>query len=78
MRPPTFSITLQELGILHTLVLFPTFGMILGGLLCRCSKGLFGLFLNSLWSFLWPICGRFCGMNYECLWCVQRIVLRAV
>ena len=77
-RPSTFSTILQEVEIIHTLVLFPTFGLILGGLLCRCSKGLFGLFLDSLWPFLWPIYNRFYGLNYECLWHVQRIVLGVV
>ena len=78
MRPPTTSTTLQEVEILLTLVLFRAFGLILGGLLCRCPKGLFGLFKNSLWPFLWPICGRFCGSICECLWHVQNIVLGAV
>ena len=68
------SITLQEVGIFPTLVLFPPFGLILGGLLCRCPKGLFGWFLDSLWPFLWPICGRFYGLICECLWHVQGIV----
>ena len=27
---------------------------------------------------LWPICGQFCGLICECLWHVQRMVLRAV
>ena len=70
LRLPTFSITIQEVGILHTLVLFPPFRLILGGLLCRCSKGLFGLFLGNLW----PIY----GLNCECLWYVQMIVLGVV
>ena len=78
LRPPTTSITLQEVGILPTLVLFPPFRLILEGLLCRCSKGLFSLLKNSLWSFLWPICGRFCGPICECLWHVQKIVLGVV
>ena len=52
--------------------------LILGGLLCRCPKGLFGLFKTSLWPFLWPICGCFCGPICECLWHVQNIVLGAV
>ena len=59
LRPSTFSTTLQDVGILPTLVLFPPFTLILGGLLCRCSKGLFGLFLDILWPFfmaiLWPV-----------------------
>ena len=38
MRPLTFSTTLQEVGILPTLVLFLPFGLILGGLLCRCLR----------------------------------------
>ena len=36
------STTLQEAGIFPTLVLFPSYGLILGGMLCRCPKGLFG------------------------------------
>ena len=78
MRSPTFSTTLQEVGILPTLVLFPPLGLILGELLCRCPKGLFRLFKNSLWSFLWPICGRFYEPIWESLWHVQSMVLRAV
>ena len=37
-----------------------------------------GLFKNGLGLFLWPVCGWFCGLNCECLWHVQRIVLRAI
>ena len=66
MRPPATSTTLEEVGILPILVLFPSFVLILGGLLCRCPKGLFGQFKNSLWPFLWSICDRFCGPICEC------------
>ena len=41
-------------------------------------KGLFGLFLNSLWSFLWHFYGHFYWPICECLWHVQRIVLGTV
>ena len=41
-------------------------------------KGLFRQFKNDLWPFLWPVCGQFCGLNCECLWHVQRIVLGVV
>ena len=47
LRPLTTSTTLQEVGILPTLVLFPPFGLILGGSLCKCPKGLFGLEIKS-------------------------------
>ena len=36
------STTLQEVGILPILVYFHPKGMILGGMLCRGPKGLFG------------------------------------
>ena len=36
------SIMLQEVGILPTLVYFHPKGLILGGMLCRGPKGLFG------------------------------------
>ena len=29
-------------------------------------------------AILWPICGWFCGLICECLWHVQRMVLRVV
>ena len=48
---------LQEVGILPTLVYVYPKGLILGGMLCRGSKGLFGLFRNCLKLFLWLICG---------------------
>ena len=48
-------------------------------------KGLFGLFLVCLkgclvrfMAILWPICGQFCGLMYECLSHVQKMVLGAV
>ena len=41
-------------------------------------KGLFRLFKNGLWPFLWLVCGQFYGLNCECLWHVQRIVLGTV
>ena len=78
LRPSTFSTTLQDVGILPTLILFPPFTLILGGLFCRCSKGLFGLFLDIYGRFLWLFCGWFNGLNFECLWNVQMIVLRVV
>ena len=34
------STTLQEIEILP-MVLFPLYGLILGGMLCRCPKGMF-------------------------------------
>ena len=37
-------------------------------------KGLFRLFKNGLW----PVCGQIYGLNCECLWHVQRIILGAV
>ena len=40
--------------------------------------GLFGLFKNTLRPFLWPNCGRFCGLNCDCLWPVQNTILRPV
>ena len=39
-------------------------------------KGLFGLFKNSLWSFLWLVCGRLCETVCDCLWNVKKIVFR--
>ena len=40
-RLPTRATALQEVRILPTLVLFPLYGLILGGMLCRCPKGIF-------------------------------------
>ena len=75
------STTLQEVGFFPTLVYLYLKGLC-GGcfkwLLYRCPKGLFGPFLDSLWPFLWPICGRFCWLICECLWHVQSNVLGAV
>ena len=77
LRPPTISTTLQEVGFFPTFVYFYLKGLF-GGyfkwLLCRCSKGLYGLFLDGLW----PFHGRFCGMICDCLWHVQKIILRVV
>ena len=38
-------------------------------------KGLFGLFKNGLWPFLWLVCGQHCELVCVCLWNVQKIVL---
>ena len=46
------STILQEVRILSTLVYFHTKGLVLGGMLCRGPKGLFGLFRNCLKLFL--------------------------
>ena len=42
------STMLQDVGILPTLVLFLSYGLILGGMLCRRPKDLFSLFLDVL------------------------------
>ena len=39
-------------------------------------KGLFGLFKNGLWSFLWLVYGRLCELVCDCLWNVQKIVFK--
>ena len=67
-----FSSLPTILRILHTLV-YPYF--LWTDLYRDCLgvfKGLFGLFLDSLWPFLWSVCVQFC------LWQVQRSVLEAV
>ena len=35
-------------------------------------KGLFGLFKNGLWPFLWLVCGWLCELVCDCLWNVQK------
>ena len=76
LRLPTHSSTLQEVEILPTLVYFHPKRLILGEILCKGPKGLFGLTRNSLRLFyglfragfrtdfggcLWPILGLICG-----------------
>ena len=39
-------------------------------------KGLFGLFKNDLWPFLWLVCGRLCELVCDCLWNVKNFVFR--
>ena len=51
LRLSTHSSTLQEVGILPTLVYFYPKGLILGEMLCRGPKGLFGSTRNNLRPF---------------------------
>ena len=64
-RLSTRATTLQEVGILPTLIYFHHKGLILGRMWCRGPKALFSLFKNCLKAFLWLICGRFCGSDCE-------------
>ena len=52
--------TLQEVGILPTLVYFYHKGLISWKMWCRGPKALFGWFRNCLKPFLWIICS--CGL----------------
>ena len=40
------------------------------------AKGLFGLFKNGLWPFLWLVCFWLCELVCDCLWGVQKIIFR--
>ena len=68
------STTLQEVGILPILVYSHFLWIDLWKECIGVFKGLFGLFLDNLWS----ICGRFCWLICDCLCHVQRSVLRVV
>ena len=77
-RLPTCDTTLQEVGILPTLVYFHHKGKILGKMWCKGPKALFSLFMNCLKTFLWLIWGQFCGPFCEVSMACSKHGLRVV
>ena len=77
-RLPICTTTLQEVGILPTLVYFHPKGLILGRMWYRGPKALFGLFRNCLKPFLWLIRDLVFEVSMSCSKLGLRVILARI